>query len=178
MADLEIELDVPSRAEDRWKEILDEGAEDAVDQLSVLAERHMKDEAPEGVGIPRVNMSTTIKAAVDSTDPYRKEVKPRKRTDQGWPLHHVIIEGTGPASYTGSPPPLDPILQWASAKLVPDAGETIEEVAQNVRWHIAQEGHETLPNPFIDRSLKRWESRSEQIAQDAVDDAFDTGGAV
>jgi len=172
MGDLEIEVDVPSRVEDRWKEILGDGATDAVDQLSVLAERHMKDEAPEGVGIPRVNMRTTIKPKVESTEPYRKSIAPRKRTDDGWPLHHVIIEGTGPSSYDEEPPPIDPLMQWAAAKLGdPQAAYAIQE-------SIRQEGHETLPNEFIDRSLKRWESRAGQIAQDAVDDAFDTGGAV
>lgn len=175
MADLEIEVDVPSRAEDRWKQILGEGATDAVDQLSTLAERHMKEEAPEGVGIPRVNMRTTIKPKVESTEPYRKSIAPRKKTEEGWPLHHAIIEGT---NYTSSPPPLDPILQWASAKITPDAGETLRQAAQNIRWHIFQEGHETFPNEFVDRSLKRWEGRTEQIAQDAVDDAFSSGGVI
>jgi hypothetical protein len=178
MADLEIEVDVPQHAEDRWKRILDDGAEDAVDQLAVLAENHMKAEAPEGVGIPRVNMKTTIKASVRSEDPYTKVVKPHKRTQQGWPLHHVVIEGTDPTSYSGAPPPLDPILQWATAKVTPDEGSTIREVAQNIRWNIYETGHETLPNRFIDRSIRKWEGRTRQIAQDAVDDAFDTGGAI
>lgn len=173
MADLEIEVDVPSRAEDRWKQILGEGAEDAVDQLSILAERHMKEEAPEGVGIPRVNMRTTIKPKVESTDPYRKSIAPRKKTDEGWPLHHAIIEGT---DYTSSPPPLDPILQWARAKIVTTT--TIREAAEAIRWNIFQEGHSSFPNEFVDDSLERWESRTQQIAQDAVDDAFDSGGVI
>lgn len=178
MADLEIEVDVPSRAADRWKQILGEGATDAVDQLATLSERHMKAEAPEGVGIPRVNMSTTIKAAVESEDPYRVSVAPRKRVDDGWPLHHVIIEGTDASSYTSSPPPLDPILQWAAAKITPNADSTLREAAQNIRWHIFHSGHDTLPNEFIDDSLEHWEARTQQVAQDAVDDAFDTGGAI
>jgi hypothetical protein len=173
MADLEIDVDVPSAAEDRWKAILGEGARDAVDQLSILAERHMKEEAPEGVGIPRVNMRTTIKPKVESQDPYRKSIAPRKKTEQGWPLHHAIIEGT---TYTNSPPPLDPILQWARAKIVTIG--PIEEAAERIRWNIFREGHSSFPNEFVDRSLKRWEGRTEQIAQDAVDDAFDSGGAI
>lgn len=172
MSDLEIEVDVPSRAEDRWKQILGEGAEDAVDQLSVLAERHMKDEAPEGVGIPRVNMATTIKPKLESEDPYRKSIAPRKRTEQGWPLHHAIIEGT---SYNSGPPPLDPILSWVQGKL--STANPIQ-AAENIRWNIFHDGHETFPNRFVDRSLKRWEGRSKQIAQDAVDDAFDSGGVI
>ena len=175
VADLEIEVDVPYRVDERWKQILGDGAEDAVDQLAVLAERHMKDEAPEGVGIPRVNMATTIKAHTESTDPYRVSIAPRKRTEDGWPLHHAIIEGT---DYDTNPPPLDPILQWASAKITPDEGQTIEQAAESIRWAIFQDGHETFPNEFIDRSMKRWEGRASQVAQDAVDDAFDTGGAV
>jgi len=173
VSELEIEVDVPSRVEDRWKRILGGGAEDAVDQLAVLSERHMKDEAPEGVGIPRVNMRTTIKAATASQDPYRVSVAPRKRTEQGWPLHHAIVEGT---SYDTSPPPLEPILQWATAKITPREGESIERAAENIRWAIFRDGHETFPNEFIDRSVRRWEGRAGQIAQDAVDDAFDTGG--
>jgi len=175
MADLEIEVDIPDRAASRWKQILGEGATDAVDQLATLSERHMKQEAPEGVGIPNVNMSTTIKSVTESRDPYRVSVAPRKKTDDGWPLHHAIIEGT---SYGSSPPPLDPILAWAKAKITPEAGETMLDAAQNIRWAIFHDGHETFPNEFIDRSMKRWESRADQIAQDAVDDAFDSGGAV
>ena len=175
MGDLNIEVDVPSRASSRWKQILGEGAEDAVDQLTTLAERHMRQEAPKGVGIPNVNMRSTIKSVTESRDPLRVSVAPRKKTSEGWPLHHAIIEGT---SYTSGPPPLDPILAWAEAKITPDAGDTMREAAQNIRWAIFHDGHETFPNELVDRSLDRWESRADQIAQDAVDDAFSSGGAV
>jgi len=174
MADLNIEVDVPSRASSRWKQILGDGAEDAVDQLTTLAEGHMKAEAPEGVGIPNVNMATTIKSVTESRDPYRVSVAPRKKTEEGWPLHHAIIEGT---SYDTAPPPLDPTLAWARAKITPEAGSTMREAADAIRWNIFHTGHETFPNEFVDDSLDKWESQADQIAQDAVDDAFDTGGA-
>jgi len=166
MAEMEIEVDVPSRVEDRWKEILGEGATDAVDQLSVLAERHMKDEAPEGVGIPRVNMRTTIKPRQESQNPYSKVVQPNKRVDEGWLLHHAIVDGS---SNYSAPPPLEPLIQWASAKLDGDP----REAAENLRWHIFQNG--IPPNPFIYRSIKQWESNVEQIAQEAMDDTFEGG---
>jgi hypothetical protein len=171
MSDLNIEVDVDRRDADRWKQILGEGSQDAVDQLSILAERHMKEEAPEGVGIPNVNMRTTIKPRVESRDPYRKSIAPRKKTQEGWPLHHAIIEGT---SYTTSPPPLDPILQWARGKITTE--DPIREVAQAIRWNIFQDGHDSFPNEFVDRSLRKWRQRADQIAQDAVDDAFRGGG--
>jgi len=171
MPDLNIEVDVDRRDADRWKQILGDGSQDAVDQLSILAERHMKEEAPEGVGIPEVNMRTTIKPRVESRDPYRKSIAPRKKTQEGWPLHHAIIEGT---SYTTSPPPLDPILQWARAKIVTTT--SIREAAQAIRWNIFHEGHDSFPNEFVDRSLRKWQARADQIAQDAVDDAFRGGG--
>jgi hypothetical protein len=173
MADLEIDVDLPSGASRQWKRLAEEGGRDAVDQISILAERFMKEEAPEGVGIPNVNMRTTIKPKVESRDPYRKNIAPRKKTEQGWPLHHAIIEGT---SYGSSPPPLDPIMAWARAKIVTTT--SIREAAEAIRWNIFHNGHDSFPNEFIDRSVRKWEGRSEQIAQDAVDDAFGSGGGI
>lgn len=171
MANLEIEVDVDRQASDRWKRLAQEGGQDAVDQLSILAERHMKEEAPEGVGIPEVNMRTTIKPRVEGRSPYRKSIAPRKKTQEGWPLHHAIIEGT---TYQNSPPPLDPIMAWARGKIVTTT--SIREAAQAIRWNIFHEGHTSFPNEFIDRSLRQWQARADQIAQDAVDDAFSGGG--
>lgn len=170
MADLEIEIELPDGADERWQKLVQMGGQDAVDQLSILAENHMKDEAPEGAGIPNVHMRSTIKPNQKSRDPYRKVIQPHKMTDEGWPLHHAIIEGTDSGSYSG-PPPLQPLVQWAETKL---SGDPVQ-AAQNIRWAIFQEGHETFPNPFIDRSLKEWRSRADEIAQDAVDAAFESG---
>lgn len=171
MADLEIEVDLPDGASERWKRLAEEGGQDAVDQITVLAEAAMKEEAPEGAGIPEVHMRDTIKPTMESRNPYSKVVKPHKMTEQGWPLHHVIIEGTTGSSYSG-PPPLPPLVQWAEAKL---SGDPVQ-AAQNIRWAIAQEGHETFPNPFIDRSIRQWQNRADEIAQEAVDEAFEGGG--
>lgn len=173
---ISIEVDVDERAADRWQRIVGEGATDAVDQITTLAEGAMKEEAPEGAGIPRVNMRTTIKSTTKSQDPYRVEVQPHKRTDDGWLLHHAIVGNPSAPTYDTSPPPLEPILQWAKAKTTPGEGETIRDVAQNIRWSIFHDGHETLPNEFIDRSVKKWNSQVDQIASDAVEDAFGGGG--
>lgn len=169
MADFEIDVNVDERATDRWEDIVGDGAEDAVDQLAVLAERHMKEEAPEGVGIPEVNMRTTIKAVLQSRDPYRKSIQPHKKTDEGWPLHHAIIDG---ATYPDERPPVEPLKRWARAKLG-DAG-----IGWYLQEQIFEDGQKTFPNRFVDRSVSQWESRVEDIAQDAVDDAFDTRGSI
>lgn len=171
MADLNIEVDVDHGASERWQRITQRGGKKAVDQLSILAERHMKEEAPKGVGIPEVNMRTTIKPRVEGRSPYRKSIAPRKKTQEGWPLHHAIIEGT---TYQNSPPPLDPIMQWARAKIVTTT--SIREAAQAIRWNIFHEGHSSFPNEFVDRSLRRWQAQADEIAQEALDDAFDGGG--
>lgn len=171
MADLNIEVDVDHGASERWQRITRKGGKKAVDQLSILAERHMKEEAPKGVGIPEVNMRTTIKPRVEGRSPYRKSIAPRKKTQDGWPLHHAIIEGT---TYRNSPPPLDPIMQWARAKIVTTT--SIREAAQAIRWNIFHEGHSSFPNEFVDRSLRRWQAQADEIAQEALDDAFDGGG--
>jgi len=166
MADLEIEIDIPAGASEQWKRLVEEGGQEAVDQITTLAEASMKQEAPEGVGIPEVNMSTTIKPRQQSQNPYSKVVQPNKRVDEGWLLHHAIVDGS---SNYSAPPPLEPLIQWAAAKLDGDP----REAAENLRWHIFQNG--IPPNPFIYRSIKQWESNVEQIAQEAMDDTFEGG---
>lgn len=162
---LRIEFDdkQAQRAIDKWQEALGDGAADAVRQLVVLSERYMKDEAPEGAGIPNVNLQNTISSEQTSRDPFQVVVKPRKKTRDGWPLHHAIIEG---ASYGSKRPPIDPLMQWASAKL----GDP--QAAWPIRESIFQDGQESFPNPFVDRSVSRWEGRVQQISDDAVSSAF------
>lgn len=165
---IEFDGDEAQRAIDTWRQVVGDGAEDAVRQLAVLSERYMKEEAPEGVGIPEVNMQNTISAEQVSDDPFGMVVKPRKSTDNGIPLHHIIIEGTDSGSYSARPP-VEPLMSWAAAKL----GD--ESAAWAIREKIFQEGHSTLPNEFVDRSVQRWKSRTDDIAQDAVDEAFGGG---
>lgn len=172
---IEFDDEAAQTAVDHWKQIVGSGAEDAVDQLGTLAEASMKDEAPEGVGIPEVNLRTTIKSRKVSADPYKRVIQPTKKTQDGWPLHHAIIEGS---DYTSAPPPLEPILAWAEAKITPRDGGSFREAAQAIRWNIYHDGHETFPNPFVDRSMNDWETRVDQVASDAVEQAFDTGGAL
>lgn len=165
---IEIDDREAQRAISTWKQVVGDGAERAVQQLAVLSERYMKEEAPEGVGIPEVNMQNTISAEQVSDDPFGMVVKPRKTTEDGIPLHHIIIEGTDGGSYSARPP-VEPLKAWAAAKL----GD--ESAAWAIREKIFQEGHTTLPNEFVDESLDRWKNRTEDIAQDAVDEAFGGG---
>jgi len=167
MADLEIDVEIPSTAADQWKQLSKLGGQEAVDQITVLAESSMKDEAPEGVGIPEVNMRSTIKPRKQSENPYSKVVQPHKRVDDGWLLHHAIVEGS---SNYDAPPPLEALVPWAAAKLSGDP----QEAAENLRWHIFENG--IPPNPFVFRSTQQWLASVDTIAQEAVDDTFDDGG--
>lgn len=188
-ASLQIELNDKQarRIVDRWKRIVGSGAREAVDQLGTLAERHMKAEAPEGVGIPNVHLRTSIKSKTTSQDPYRKVIQPTKRTDDGWLLHRAIVGNPSTPSYDLDPeaayPPnvpiwvgpggdaAGPIAEWASTKLGnPNA-------AWQIGWNWALgDGQETFPNEFIDESMDKWRGRIDQVANDAVEDAFRTGG--
>ena len=175
---IDVDLGDARREVESWQRIVGEGAVDAVDQIAVLAERFQKKEAPEGVGIPDVHLRTTIKATQESPassvsggSGYRKVVMPRKRTQDGWLLHRAIVGNPSTPTYTDKKPPAEPLLEWAETKL----GE------RGIGWYlqdkIYREGHDSLPDRFIDRSVRQWEGRAEDIAQDAVESAFRSGGA-
>jgi len=171
---LQIEFDdeAAQRAVDHWQRIVGSGARDAVDQISTLAESTMKAEAPEGVGIPDVNMRTTIKSETTSRDPYRKVIMPHKRTERGWLLHRAIVGNPSVPTYSDEKPPVEPLMEWAGAKL----GDP--SAAWAIRESIYQDGHDSFPNPFIDRSFREWRSQVDRIAGDAVEQAFRTGGGL
>ena len=166
--EIEVDADQAQCAVDMWARIIGEDAAPAaVRQLAVLAERYMKEEAPQGVGHPEANMSKTIAARETNDDPFQMVIKPRKLTDDGWPLHHAVIgEPDGPPTYTNKRPPIDPLKAWAAAKL----GDA--SAAWPIREKIFQEGQQSFPNPFIDRSIERWENDIQDVADDAVADAF------
>lgn len=153
------------------------GGEDAVQQLAILAERHMKAEAPEGAGIPDVHMRSTIRPEF-SDDGRVAEIKPHKRTDEGWLLHKAIVGNPSTPTFdSGSKPPVwseggeaqGPLAEWADAKL------NDRNAAWAVRESIAESGHSSFPNKFIDRSVGKWRSSVNRIADRAISDALGSG---
>lgn len=162
---LDVDLAEAKRSVDAWEDAVDIGASDAVRQLAVLAEGAMKDEAPEGAG-----RDTHLRDTIDtrfSRGNKKANVGARKRTSEGWLLANVIVEGTDPGSYDDENPP-PPLFDWAAAKLGdPSLGWA---VAQS----IADDGHESFPDPFVDRSLQQWQDQVEDIAADQIEDAIDS----
>jgi hypothetical protein len=144
---------------------VDAAGAEIVDQLVLLAEGAMKDEAPEGAGIPDVHMRDTIKATGRRT---RQVVKPRKRTEEGWLLHRAIVGSPSVPTWTPeSKPPVwqgpdgearGPLAEWADAKL----GD--RSAAWAVQQSLVQSGPETLPNRFIDRSVREWQGQVDRVA--------------
>lgn len=174
--DLELEADEAVAGVRRASENLDEGARDAVDQLTVLAEGAMKAEAPEGAGMPDVHMRSTITTTTEDSEGLRKVVMPRKRTGEGWLLHRAIVGTPSTPSYGDAKPPVwpgpsgdaqGPLAEWADAKV----GD------RNAAWaianSIADSGHASFPNPFIDRSVRQWRTQVEDIAGSAIADAVE-----
>lgn len=138
---------------------IDDGASRTVRQLSVLAEGPMKKEAPEGTGRNR-HMRDTIDTKF-RRDGLTANVGARKRTQDGGLLAEIIVEGTDPESYD-TQPPYGPLVAWADAKLGdPGIGYYLAE-------KIGRGGHETLPNPFVDRSLQQWENQVEGLAGESI----------
>lgn len=147
---------------DGLPDAVEDGASDAVKQLAVLAEASMKAEAPEGTSTP------SLRDSIDTR--FRRgglaaNVGARKRTDDGWLLANVIVEGTDANSYDSENPP-PPLFDWAAAKL----GDA--SLGWAVAQSIADTGHETLPNEYVDRSLDDWEDRVESVTGEQVRDAM------
>lgn len=156
-------MDVGAAAEqiDELPDAVDDGAADAVQQLAILAEGAMKEEAPEGV-------SGDLRDEVDTK--FRRNgltanVGSRQRAADGTLLAIYVVEGTDASSYS-TQPPYAPLVEWAEAKLGdPGIGYYLAE-------QIGQGGHETLPNPFVERSMKKWENDVEDVAGKQVRDAM------
>lgn len=177
MTSIDIEVDLESavaRLEETSEDIDDAGVE-IVDQLSVLAERFMKREAPEGVGLPSVHMRDTIMAE-KSENGHHAVIKPHKRTEEGWLLHKAIVGNPSTPTYGDEPPPVwtdgsgnaqGPLAKWAAAKLG-DAND-----AWPMQKSIKEDGHRTFPNRFIDRSVRHWSDRVEDISNTVVREAVE-----
>lgn len=169
MAEIEITVDADAaeRAAEQWEDAVDDGGKRAVSAIATLAESHMKAEAPEGAGFnsPSLRDSITTKPS-ESTRTKRKRVYPTKRTREGWLLVRAIVGNPSTPTYTDDKPPAGPLIDWARAKLGdPSAGWAIRE-------KIFQRGHATFPNEFVDDSIEQWENEVEQVAGQAVREAF------
>lgn len=156
---------------EQWEDAPEEGGKAAISQLSVLAESAMKDEAPEGSQFSTPSLRDSVEARPGGRT-LKKTIKPWKRTSAGWLLARAIVGNPTTPTYTNAPPPIAPILHWTSAKLIPEEDQTIEQVAENVRWSIFHEGHETFPNRFVYRSKQRWDDQVEDVAGRAIENAL------
>jgi len=167
MAEINIEVnaDAAEKAAEDWKRDADTAGKRAVQALTILAEKHMKDEAPEGAGFNAPSLRDSIKTRPRGLDK-KKRVYPTKRTREGWLLVRAIVGQPSTPTYTDEKPPAGPLIDWARAKLGdPSAGWAIRE-------KIFQRGHKTFPNEFVDRSIDSWEAEIEQVAGKAVKEAF------
>jgi len=175
--DVEVEIDAALRELREDRDALEDGAERALNQLTVLAEGAMKAEAPEGAGV-----STHLRDTIRTTDKrgLKKEVMPHKRTSDGWLLHRAIVGNPATPRYGGAKPPVwpgsggdaqGPLAEWARAKL----GD--RNAAWAIRESIFQSGQASFPNKFIGRSRREWEGQVERIAGRAIENALGSGGA-
>lgn len=173
---VDVDLDDATRAADAWERAVGSGGKSAVSQLSVLAEGAMKQNAPEGAGIPNVHMRNTIQALPEGRT-LQKTIMPHKRTQEGWLLVRAVVGNPSTPTYTTEAPPVwidreggdaqGPLAQWADAKL----GD------QNAAWAVANAIKErgtqlTFPNPFVRDSFLQWRSEVDDIANSAVEDAL------
>lgn len=164
---IQIEVDEvdAKRVVNAWKRAVGSGGIDAVTALAVLAESSMKREAPEGAGKNPPSLRDSVDTKPEGRSK-RKVVMPFKRTREGWLLVRAVVGQPDTPSYSDERPPAGPILEWARAKL----GD--ESAGWAVRESIYQDGHESFPDPFVDRSMDEWEQTAEQVAGDAVRDAL------
>lgn len=149
-----------------FPDAVEDGASDAVRQLAVLAEGAMKDETPEGAtGDLRDEIDTRFRRGGLVAN-----VGSRATTDSGERLADFIVEGTDPSSYTATPGLVaflgKQMEDWADAKL----GD--ESLAYAVAWSIARNGHDSLPNDFVNRSLNKWEDDVEDVTGEQVREAM------
>jgi len=169
MTETEIEIDVDADAAkalvQSWEDAVDDGAMDAANALAVLAENAMRREAPEGAGKNPPSLRDSIDTKPEGRSK-KKTVQPFKRTREGWLLVRAVVGQPSAPTYTDERPPPGPLLEWARAKL----GD--EQAGWAVRESIFQSGHESFPDPFVDRSMNEWENTVEQVAGDAVRDAL------
>ena len=163
--EIDVDADDAERLVQAWKDAVGEGGVDAVGALTVLAERSMKREAPEGAGFNAPSLRDSIDTKPDSGA--RRVVMPFKRTGDGWLLVRASGGQPDTPDYDDKRPPVGPLMDWARAKL----GD--RSAAWAIRESIYQDGHDSFPNPFVDRSMDEWERTAEKVAGEAVRDALD-----
>lgn len=169
--EINIEIGIDD-AIDETKDDLQNAGVRVVDRLSVLAERSMKEESKEGVGLPSVHMKDTIKPN-KSNDRMKAVIRPHKKTREGWDLHRAIVGNPSTPEYGSDPPRVwsdgsgnaaGPLATWAAAKL----GD------RNDAWAVArsiqQDGHRTFPDKFIDRSYRQWAADVDDISDGIFED--------
>lgn len=162
-ASVDVDIEAALNALDDAPDAVREGGEDTVRQLAVLAEGAQKKEAPEGAGRD-VHLRDRIDTRF-SRGGLKANVGSRKRAQDGVLLATYVVEGTGPESYDPENPP-PPMFDWAAAKL----GDA--SLGWAVAQSIAQDGHDTLPNRYVDRSMEAWEHQVEDVAGQQVRDAL------
>jgi len=163
--EVEVDVEAAERAAEAWEDDVDRAGKRAVRALTVLAESHMKAEAPEGTGRNNPSLRDSIDTKPESLSKTAR-VQPFKRTREGWLLVRAIVGNPSTPTYTDERPPPGPLLEWARQKL----GNA--QAGWAVRESIYQSGHETFPNRFVDRSMDEWETEVEEIAGEAVRDAL------
>lgn len=157
---VEVEVDIEDALHTvhKLRDAVPDAGEEAVDQLVILAEGAMKEQAPEGAG-RQDHLRDTIRG-VSSDDGLKATVRPHKRTRDGIPLVDIIVDG---ADWDKEqPPPLAPLQEWTGAKW----GEPTIQAAAILRNHLVEEG--TDPNPFVAESVEQWEGQVERVAGRAV----------
>lgn len=170
MASDKISIDLDKNSAEKmaesWADESDTASKRAVQALTVLAEGPMKAEAPEGTGQNPPSLRDSIDTKPTGLSK-SKVVMPFKRTNSGWLLVRAIVGKPSAPSYDDKRPPVDPLIEWARQKLGdPGLGWYLQD-------KIYREGHETLPNRFVDRSMREWENEAEEVAGEAFRQAFE-----
>lgn len=176
MSEINVDLDLSEAIEEieTMDDEMAEASKEIVQQLVILAEGAMKEEAPEGVAYDGKHMRDTIKG-VFTDNGTKATVQPHKRTDEGWLLHRAIVGNPSVPSYGDEPPPVwtdgngnaqGPLAEWCAAKL----GD--RNAAWQVAKNIQENGHKTFPNKFIDRSINHWQSDVEDVAEKKIQEAL------
>lgn len=166
MAGLEIEIDT-TEAEallDELPEKLDRGVQEALVRGGMIASEAISSEAPTGAGTRGGHLSDSVEARF--VGPKKVEVQPRKRTGEGWLLHRAIVGNPSTPSYSSSPPPIQPLREWAAAVL----GDA--DAAYGIQQSIFRSGHTTFPNPFIDRGFMKSKARIERTSENIIEGAI------
>jgi len=163
--EVEVDVEAAKRAAETWENDVGRAGKRAVRALTVLAESHMKAEAPEGTGRNNPSLRDSIDTKPESLSKAAR-VQPFKRTREGWLLVRAIVGNPSTPTYTDERPPPGPLLEWARQKL----GDA--QAGWAIRESIYQSGHDTFPNRFVDRSMDDWETEVEEIAGEAVREAL------